>query len=216
MLTHGNVTWNAVNFLTAADFRSDDVTIAIAPFFRVGGTGVNVLPVLFVGGTVVVPNDPGPDGLLRAIERHRVTVGFGNPDLLDALAHAGRWPSADLSSIRFVITGGAPVPERLIRTYLDRGVTLLQGYGQSEAAPLVLLLDAAQALEKIGSAGKPPLFVDVRITGRSRRRRRAGRDRRVAGSRSECHGRLLEAARRDSRDAHRGRMATHRRRGTHG
>ena len=165
MLTHGNVTWNAVNFLTSADFRQSDVTIAIAPFFRVGGTGVNVLPVLFVGGTVVVPDDPRPDGLLGLMERHRVTVGFGNPDLLDALAQADRWSSVDLSSIRFVITGGAPVPERLIRAYLERGVTLLQGYGLSEAGPLALLLDAGQALEKIGSAGKPPLLVDVRITG---------------------------------------------------
>jgi fatty-acyl-CoA synthase len=164
MLTHGNVTWNAVNFVTSADFRRDDVTIAIAPFFRVGGTGVNVLPILFVGGTVVVPDDPRPDGLLGLMEQHRVTVGFGNPDLLDALAHAGRWPSVDLSGIRFVLTGGAPVPERLIRAYLDRGVTLLQGYGLSEAAPLALLLDAEQALLKVGSAGKPPLLVDVRIS----------------------------------------------------
>jgi fatty-acyl-CoA synthase len=165
MLTHGNVTWNVVNFLTCADFRGDDVTIAIAPFFRVGGTGVNVLPVLFVGGTVVVPDDPAPAEILRQMERHRVTVGFGNPDLLDALTRADSWASADLSSVRFVITGGAPVPERLIRTYLDRGVNLQQGYGQSEAAPLVLLLDAAQALKRIGSAGKPPLFVDIRIAG---------------------------------------------------
>ena len=45
MLTHGNVTWNVINFLSVFDFRSDDVTIAIAPFFRTGGTGVNVLPV---------------------------------------------------------------------------------------------------------------------------------------------------------------------------
>jgi len=49
MLTHANLTWNVVNFLTCADFRGDDVTVAIAPFFRVGGTGVNVLPVLFLG-----------------------------------------------------------------------------------------------------------------------------------------------------------------------
>jgi fatty-acyl-CoA synthase len=163
MLTHGNVTWNAVNFLTSADFRRDDVTIAIAPFFRVGGTGVNVLPVLFAGGTVVVPDDPRPDALLELMERHRVTVGFGNPDLLDAIAHANRWPSADLSSVRFVVTGGAPVPERLIRAYLERAVTLVQGYGLSEAAPLVLLLAAERALEKVGSAGRPPLFVEVRI-----------------------------------------------------
>ena len=163
MLTHANVTWNVVNFLTCADFRSDDTTVAIAPFFRVGGTGVNILPVLFVGGTVVVPSDVNADDILRLIERHRVSVGFGNPDILDALARSEIWPRADLSSVRFVLTGGAPVPDRLIRAYLDRGVTLLQGYGLSEAAPLALLLDPESALEKIGSAGRPPLLVDVRI-----------------------------------------------------
>ncbi|MEX2420385.1 MAG: AMP-binding protein [Actinomycetota bacterium] len=163
MLTHANVTWNVVNFLTCAEFRGEDVTVAIAPFFRVGGTGVNVLPVLFVGGTVVVPSEVSADEILRLIERHRVSVGFGNPDILDALLRSEVWPQVDLSSVRFVLTGGAPVPERLIRAYLDRGVTLLQGYGLSEAAPLALLLDPESALGKIGSAGRPPLLVDVRI-----------------------------------------------------
>ena len=93
----------------------------------------------------------------------RVTVGFGNPDLLDALTRSPFWPDADLSSVRFIITGGAPVPVRLIRAYLDRGVNLLQGYGLSEAAPLALLLDPERALDKIGSAGRPPLLVDTRI-----------------------------------------------------
>ena len=163
MLTHGNVTWNVVNLLSCADFRGDDVTIAIAPFFRVGGTGVNVLPVLFLGGTVVVPDDVSGDALLRLVERHRVTIGFGNPDVLDALVRAERWAAADLSSIRFILTGGAPVPERLIRNFHDRGVALVQGYGLSEAGPVVLLLDPARSLQKIGSAGRPPLLVDIRI-----------------------------------------------------
>lgn len=163
MLTHGNVTWNVVNVLSCADIRSEDVTIAIAPFFRVGGTGVNVLPVLFKGGTVVVPTGSGPDEVLGLIERHRVTVGFANPDLLDGMLRSQRWSSADLSSVRFFMTGGAPVPERLIRAFLDRGVTLVQGYGLSEAAPLALLLDPETALRKVGAAGKPPLLADVRI-----------------------------------------------------
>jgi fatty-acyl-CoA synthase len=163
MLTHANVTWNVVNLLTCADLRSDDVTVAIAPFFRVGGTGVNVLPVLFMGGTVVVPDDMSPEAILQAMQDHRVTVGFGNPDLLDALVRCAVWSQVDLSSVRFMLTGGAPVPERLIGEYLDRGVTLLQGYGLSEAAPLVLLLDPASSLAKIGSAGRPPLLVDIRI-----------------------------------------------------
>jgi fatty-acyl-CoA synthase len=55
MLTHANVTWNAVNMITVADLRSDDVTLALAPLFRTGGMGVSVLPLLFKGGTVVLP-----------------------------------------------------------------------------------------------------------------------------------------------------------------
>jgi acyl-CoA synthetase (AMP-forming)/AMP-acid ligase II len=166
MLTHANVTWNAVNMISVADLRSDDVTLALAPLFRTGGVGVNVLPLLFKGGTVVVPVATTPNDVLDAIERERVTVGFGNPDLLDALTLSPRWTTADLSSVRFVITGGAPVPERLIRTYGDRGVTFLQGYGLSEASPVVSVLDAASAPRKSGSVGKPLMFVDVRTARR--------------------------------------------------
>ena len=163
MLTHANVTWNVVNFLSCADFRGDDVTPAIAPFFRVGGTGVNVLPVLFMGGTVVVPEDAAPDEILRSMERHRVTVGFGNPDSLEALTRSGLWPAVDLSTVRFIVTGGAPVPAHLLRAYRDRGVNLLQGYGLSEAGPLALMLAPGSASEKAGSAGRPPLLVDIRV-----------------------------------------------------
>jgi fatty-acyl-CoA synthase len=162
MLTHGNIAWNVANLLSLVDVVSDDVTIAIAPFFRTGGTGVNVLPVLFKGGTVVIPESSSPDEILRLLEERRVTVGFGNPDLLDALVREARWQSADLTSIRCFITGGAPVSDRLLRTYMERGVPLFQGYGLSEAAPFVSLLDPPTALRKIGSAGKPPMFVDIR------------------------------------------------------
>jgi fatty-acyl-CoA synthase len=174
MLTHGNVTWNVANFMSTTDFLSDDVTIAIAPFFRVGGTGVNVLPVMFKGGAVVVPERADPDEILRLMERHRVTIGFGNPDLLEALARAPSWPTVDLTTVRVFLSGGAPVPERLIRTYFERGITFVQGYGLSEGAPLVLVLDQESALAKVGSAGKPPLFVDVRIVGSDGSDRPAG------------------------------------------
>lgn len=103
--------------------------------------------------------------ILELTERHHVTVGFGSPDILQSMAHSRLWPVADLASLRFLITGGAPVPEPLIRTYLDRGLTLLQGYGLSEAAPVALMLQPDSALSKVGSAGTPPLFVDTRIAG---------------------------------------------------
>ena len=60
MLTHANLTWNVFNLVSVADFRAEDVTVAIAPFFRSGGTGVNVLPVLFKGGTSSCPRRANP------------------------------------------------------------------------------------------------------------------------------------------------------------
>jgi len=167
MLTHGNLTWNAINCLSCVDFRSDDVTIAVAPFFRTGGTGVNVLPVLFKGGTVVVPRSTDPDEVYRLVERHHATIGFGNPDLLEALTRSPLWQTADLSSLRTFITGGAPVPERLLRTCHERRLNVVQGYGLSEAGPLVSVLDASSGPRKIGSAGHPALFVEIRIAGRN-------------------------------------------------
>lgn len=82
---------------------------------------------------------------------------------MQALVQSSAWDRTDLSSVRFILTGGAPVPERLLRAYLDRGVLLVQGYGLSEAGPLALLLDPAHALKKVGAAGRPPLLVDVAI-----------------------------------------------------
>jgi fatty-acyl-CoA synthase len=105
------------------------------------------------------------DNILRLTEQHHVTAGFGNPDILQSLIRSPLWPGAGLSGVRFLITGGAPVPEPLIRAYLKRRLTLLQGYGLSEAAPVALLLQPGLALIKVGSAGTPPLFVDTKIAG---------------------------------------------------
>jgi len=163
MLTQANLTWNLLNVLSSLGVRGNDVTIAVAPFFRTGGTGINVLPVLFQGGTVVIPETTAPDEVLRLIPSHRVTIGFGNPDLLDALTRSPLWRTADLTSLRVFITGGALVPERLLRAYHERKINLVQGYGLSEAAPLVSVVDAAEARRKPGSAGRPVMFVDTRI-----------------------------------------------------
>ena len=174
MLTQANLTWNVVNALSCLDVRGDEVTVAVAPFFRTGGIGVNVLPVLFQGGTVVIPETTAPDEVFRLIVQHRVTLGFGNPDLFDALTRSPLWRTADLTSLRMCVTGGAPVPERLLRAYHEREVQLLQGYGLSEAAPLVSVLDAANAPRKLGSAGRPAMFVDARIAGPDGTDRAAG------------------------------------------
>jgi fatty-acyl-CoA synthase len=79
------------------------------------------------------------------------------------VARHPRWADADLSSLRILTCGGAPVPTPLIAAYQERGLTFLQGYGMTEAAPGTLFLDAGHAVTKAGSAGVPHFFTDVRV-----------------------------------------------------
>jgi fatty-acyl-CoA synthase len=163
MLSHGNLTWNVVNLMSCADFLSDDVVLAQAPLFRMGGLGVTVLPGLFKGATIVITPTVVPDEIPGLIERHRVSVLFGSPRYFQALDEALARRRADLSSLRFCICGGDTVPETLIRGWLDRGIQFRQGYGLTEAAPVALLLDPEELRTNNGSAGRTMFFSDVQV-----------------------------------------------------
>jgi fatty-acyl-CoA synthase len=103
--------------------------------------------------------------VLDLIEHDRVTYLFGVPTMYAAIASSPRWADADLSSLRILLCGGAPVPGDLTRTYLDRGLSFIQGYGMTEATAGVLCLDQEMSQRKAGSAGVPHFFTDVRVVG---------------------------------------------------
>lgn len=174
MLTHGNITWNTLNVLVDTDLTSDAVALVAAPLFHTAALNMLSLPVLIKGGTLVIEPGFDPRLALELITRHRVSVLFGVPAMYDAMAAQPGWATADLSSLRALLCGGAPVPLATIRSYLDRGLSFIQGYGMTEAAPGVLLLDAAHAQSKAGSAGVPHFFTDVRIVGPGPREVAAG------------------------------------------
>jgi fatty-acyl-CoA synthase len=88
---------------------------------------------------------------------------FGVPAMFLFVSQHPGFAGADLSSIRVLLCGGAPVPEALIRLYGARGLTFVQGYGLTETAPFVTLVPVDRALEKVGSAGLPPFFTEVRL-----------------------------------------------------
>ena len=164
-LTHGNITWNAINVLVDADFGQDEVALVVAPLFHTAALNMLCLPAILKGGTVLVESAFDPARALALIARHRVTSMFGVPAIYDAMAATAGWAGADISSLRTLLCGGAPVPEATIRTYLARGVTFIQGYGMTETSPGALLLDAAHVESKAGSAGIPHFFTDVRVVG---------------------------------------------------
>jgi fatty-acyl-CoA synthase len=162
LLSEGSVLWHAAQMVAALGLSATDVSLAAAPFTRMGGVGVSVLPTFFAGGTVAVPRVVDGPAVLETIARDRVTVAFANPDLLDRMMQASGWHDADLSPVRTGVVGGGLVPEALLRTYLDRGVRLRHGYGLTEAGPVVSLLDDAEAAERPTSVGRALPFIEVR------------------------------------------------------
>ncbi|MFJ9153208.1 o-succinylbenzoate--CoA ligase [Streptomyces sp. NPDC102270] len=163
MLTHGNVTWNAINVLVDTDLIADERALVSAPLFHTAGLNMLTLPVLLKGGTCVLVEAFDPSATFDLIEQHRITFMFGVPTMFEQVARHPRWADADLSSLRILTCGGSPVSTPLIAAYQERGLTFLQGYGMTEASPGTLFLDAEHAISKAGSAGVPHFFSDVRV-----------------------------------------------------
>lgn len=164
-LTHGNVTWNCVNVMIDTNPRPDDVALVSAPLFHVAALNMVSMPTLLTGGTVLLMGQFDPAEVLHLVEARGVTVFFGVPAMCNSLAQHPAWATTDLSSLRRVLCGGAPVPLDLIHTYLERDVVFLQGYGMTETSPGALFLGAQRAAEKAGTAGVPSFFTDVRVVG---------------------------------------------------
>jgi len=162
MLTHGNHFWTNLNMVLALDLTQDERSLVVLPMFHVGGWNVNTLAVWWKGGTVVLESGFDAGRVLGAVEGG-VTSMMGVPTMYQVIADHPGFESADLSSLRVAVCGGAPLPIPLIRRYQERGVRFVQGYGLTEAAPNCLILPPEDAERKAGAAGRPYFFADVRV-----------------------------------------------------
>jgi fatty-acyl-CoA synthase len=164
LLTHANCFWTNISFDGATGVHGDDVVLQVLPQFHVGGWNVQALLAWLKGATVVLERQFDAGRVLRLIEEKRVTTMMGVPAIYLFLAQHERFASADLSSLERAVVGGAPMPEALLETWAARGTAIVQGYGLTEAAPNVLCLPPEDAVRKLGYAGKPYPFVDVRLS----------------------------------------------------
>ncbi|WP_340377855.1 long-chain fatty acid--CoA ligase [Streptomyces sp. SS7] len=163
MLTHGNLWWNAVNVDSVVDTRADDVNLAVAPLFHIGGLNALTLRTLVRGGTVVLRRGFDPARCLEDLVRYRVNTFFAVPAMYAALARTPGFAESDLSALRSPIAAGAPVPPQLIRDYGAVGLLLQQAWGLTETAPFATYLPAPLTSRKTGSAGLPMPYTEIRL-----------------------------------------------------
>ncbi|MGK0266628.1 MAG: fatty-acyl-CoA synthase, partial [Maricaulis sp.] len=163
--TYGMALVNTVNIGQAIGLRGTDSTLNFLPLFHTAGINLHTLPVLFGGGTVhILPGfEAGP--MLELINAGALDVFIGVPAVYRELSLHPDFAHTDLTRLRHWACGGAPLPDILVESFAARGAIVCNGFGMTETGPTAFLVDAARALDKIGSVGKTQILVEARIAG---------------------------------------------------
>ena len=168
-VTHKMIAWNSLNTIIH-DLHHDDIYLNVFPLFHTGGLFVYTLPQVILGGTTILLRQFDPAQVLDLIARERVTVFAGVPTMYQLLTQAANWADADLASLRFCTSGGAPLPVPLVQKYTaEKGIRFKQGFGMTEFGPGIFALAAEDAIAKAGSIGRPNFYVDARVVDEQNR-----------------------------------------------
>ncbi len=165
MLSHGNLTWNALNVLADYDVMSTDRALMVSPLFHVASLGMGCLPTFVKGATLLLEERFVAAEALRTIERERATTISGVPTTFQLMADSPEWETTDLSSLRVMTCGGSPVPARVREAYEARGLHFSGGYGMTESSPGVTMLPPQHSVSRAGSVGLAHFFTRFRIRG---------------------------------------------------
>jgi len=96
-------------------------------------------------------------------EDYAITHLTGVPTIYEMIAQLPDFAEADVGQVEGAFVGGAPSTRALLETYAEKGMPLIQGYGLTETGPTLTVLDAEDAVRKLGSAGKVIMHVDVKV-----------------------------------------------------
>jgi acyl-CoA synthetase (AMP-forming)/AMP-acid ligase II len=136
MLTHRNLVANLAQLTPMWPYGPDDVVCAVLPMFHIYGMNVIMNLALAQGSTVVTMPRFEVEGYLRTVERYRVTRLHLAPPMVLQLASYAHVERFDLTSVRWAVSGAAPLDGELAARFEKRfGVPVAQGYGMTEASP---------------------------------------------------------------------------------
>ncbi len=162
-LSHENLLFDARTSAASVQMTPEDVFLTVLPLFHSFGATVCIVIPLTLGATSVLLPRFESLAVLEALEREGATIFPGVPSLFAALAALKTERSFDTSRLRLCISGGAPLPDPVLHAFEERyQATLLEGYGPTEASPVVSC-NRSRDTRKIGSVGPPLEGVEVEI-----------------------------------------------------
>jgi len=160
--THDTAIWGVITIAATSYYREDERFLGALPMFHVGAlTPLTVN--IYRGATSVVMRSFEPKLAWELIQNERLTSGLAVPAMLNFMLQVPGFEDYDISSLRWVMTGAAPVPVSLMENYAKLGIEIHQVYGLTETCGPACILDAENATAKIGSTGKAFFHTDVRL-----------------------------------------------------
>ena len=162
MLTHANLTANLVQAEMSFPIDANDVVLAVLPFFHIYGMNMVMNLGLDRGLTTVTVPRFDLEQFLGLMQEHKITVTFLVPPIVLALAKHPIVEKYDLSSLRLITSGAAPLGEDTASECAARvGCDIIQGYGLTESSPLTHV--SAVGSPKVGAIGPAVPNTECRI-----------------------------------------------------
>ncbi len=163
MITHANLAWKNLAHLVEFGFSGADLGLACGPLYHVGALDLTTTTLIAAGATTIVHRTFDAAAVVDELERSRVTTVWLAPAMVNAIMALPDVEERDLSSVRVVINGGEKMPipliERIRRTFPS--AWFADAYGLTETVSGDTFLDADHLVSKLGSVGRPCLFLEL-------------------------------------------------------
>tara|TARA_R110000868_G_scaffold331349_1_gene592337 strand:+ start:3720 stop:5261 length:1542 start_codon:yes stop_codon:yes gene_type:complete len=163
--SHAGVLMQAIGNCVPLGLNPQSRGLTVLPYFHISGLNIFAHAMFYAGGCQLTMERFDPAEMLRVLSNPEfaITHFCGVPTMFEMMAQRPEFLTSDLNSVEGAFVGGAPSTEALLKTYTAKNMPLIQGYGLTESGPTVTVLDAADAVKKLGSAGKPIMHVDVKV-----------------------------------------------------
>jgi fatty-acyl-CoA synthase len=165
MLTHANLAWKNLAHIVEFGFTSADLGLACGPLYHVGALDLTTTSLIAAGATTIVHRSFEASAVVEEIQRSRVTTVWLAPAMVNAILALSDIEQRDLSSVRVVINGGEKMPipliERMQRVFPS--AWFADAYGMTETVSGDTFLDRDNIVTKLGSVGRPCLYLELDI-----------------------------------------------------
>lgn len=160
VLTHNNLVANAQAFRERLPLETGDNVLCVLPMYHCFAWTCAVLNPLLCGAAITILEAFVPKETIAAIKGYGVTVVYGVPPMYNFLTRMGE--AEDLAGVKYFVSGGASLPEKVAQQFADKyGIRITEGYGLSEASPVVTLNPVQKP--KYCSIGKALPGLEVKV-----------------------------------------------------